>query len=620
MALITPNDGIGYDPTSYDGDLIESNRSIILSATKDSLDQPPAEVAEGEDTVDETTMSIASTVDVDNTSCYLRRFAVKFALEKRKHEEVETIFVKINKYKMDQDVIYTGHGSHDRARIVDVYYEDNNKPRYNIELCDGYIEAHVGEDQLERLDKTKDYGIDENTSAPPIPTLRQHKDYATSKVVNFESNPTLLFSSLYNGDYEAAKDRLASHPEEASIWVVRYSTHSNQQNADHEHCSTHQSIRWKLLPLHLFIILAGSHDYNHLDSDEALMLGAAAPPLELLTALISAYPHATKCIDDQHMIPLYASIRGHSSPRIIQALINASPESVSWKDVKGRDAFVLLDQVFKRLMKQAVVNAEEGDETHDALKIREWKQEVLNLLNDVTLRNTPTEISNPFDEKVNSPRQIHRLQMNNNLFDTEQALNEMEPNITCKEQGNSDYLQLQFTRDESTVTKDITPCSTMTSTTEVTTPTSVDNKKESSKAPEAVASMNWEARCQMLELESCDSEDRADTLVPSDRAVTTLEGADSSSIFRAREAQHEETVRRSNVVTGSSGSNISQYPAKNTENVSKGAEVSVFDSSTILAAIFSYDSEDEGHPNAVCPNAFAKEAMPPMSGRMSNLP
>jgi hypothetical protein len=104
------------------GDLVEINRSIIAIATKDSLDQPVEYIADAKEHVDESSMSIASTVDVDNTSCYLKRFADKFAHEKQRHEEVHTMFVKINKYKMGQEVIY---GNSDRAIIVDVYYEDN---------------------------------------------------------------------------------------------------------------------------------------------------------------------------------------------------------------------------------------------------------------------------------------------------------------------------------------------------------------------------------------------------------------------------------------------------------------------------------------------------------------
>jgi hypothetical protein len=103
------------------------------------------------------------------------------------------MFVKINRYKMGQEVIY---GNSDRAIIVDVYYEDNSLPRYNIELSDGYVEAHVCEDQLARLDKTKDGSQFENSRGrmPRISTLDSQSRVAP-KVVDFESS-TLLFSYL----------------------------------------------------------------------------------------------------------------------------------------------------------------------------------------------------------------------------------------------------------------------------------------------------------------------------------------------------------------------------------------------------------------------------------------
>ncbi|KAL3803928.1 hypothetical protein ACHAWO_013731 [Cyclotella atomus] len=563
------NDGNG--PMSRpDGDLVENNRSIIATATKDSLDQPAEQIADTKELLDESSMSIASTVDVDNTSCYLKRCAYKFAHEKRKHEAgVHTMFVKINKYKMGQEVIYTGHGSSDRAIIVDVHYEDNNLPRYNIELIDGYVEAHVGEDQLARLDKTKDGNHFKVSRAPRIPTLCDSQSKVASKVVDFDSKSTSLFSHLYCGDYKEARSSLVSHPDEACVWVIRYRKPDGEDPNSRTGAQLHKSIRWKLLPLHIFIILSGSHDYT--DGREE----GAAPPLELLKALIEAYPRATKCIDDQHMIPLHASIRGHSSPCIIQALVDASPDSVLWKDAKGRDAFALLEQVFKRLMSQAVINAEAESETDDALEIRKWKQEVLHVLTNATKCDQDnTQAADSLDLE----------------FDVKHVAEDEAPTSICKEldDGNAKYLQLCFSsNNESASTQDITPCSTMT-------PTSTDKEGRLTNNEDV---MNWEARCRMLELESYDSEDRNIPLTSdclgANTAVTILDDTTNSSfIFRNRESHHEESVRRSNLVAGSSDSNIAHFASENARGEPIAAHDTTFDSSMMLASIFSY--EDEG--------------------------
>ena len=88
----------------------ETNRSIIATATTDSSDQPATEDISHESPA----VPVASTVDIDNTSCYLKRYADKYACEKYQHKaKVRTTFVRINKYKLGQVVVYTGHGSRD---------------------------------------------------------------------------------------------------------------------------------------------------------------------------------------------------------------------------------------------------------------------------------------------------------------------------------------------------------------------------------------------------------------------------------------------------------------------------------------------------------------------------
>jgi hypothetical protein len=405
---------------------------------------------------------------------------------------------------------------------------------------------------------------------PRISTLDSQSRVA-SKVVDFESS-TLLFSHLYFGDYKEANSRLLSHPEDASVWVIRYQKPIEQNANGRTGALLQKCIRWKLLPLHLLVILSGSHD--HINGREE----GTTPPLELFKALIEAYPRATKCIDDQHMIPLHVSICSRSSPHIIKALVDTSPESVLWKDTKGRDAFVLLDKVFKRMMNQAVINAKADSETYDALKIREWKQDVLYILSNAAKYNQAnTQTANTFDVE-------------------HQSTEDKAPKSVCKELGdaNAKYLQLCFSSNESASTQDITPCSTMT-------PTSTGDKDGQVKNNEdGMTSMHWEARCRMLELESYDSEDRGMDYIGTDAAVTILDHTTSSSIFRSREShQKESVVRRSNRVTDSSDSNIAQLAAENKGDGPKGAHESTFDSSMILDAMFSYEDNDENRLKSV---------------------
>ena len=429
---------------------------------------------------------------------------------------------------------------------------------YNIELHDGYIEAHVGEDQLERLDKTEDKS---EFLGPPIQVEEDNQLSSsaptTYKVVDFgESTP--LFSFLYCRDFEGAISRLESHPEEASVWVIRYGKSDD---------NSHRTIRWKLLPLHLFIMLVGSCDSK---------IAPGEPPMTLLTALLSAHSHATKCIDDQKLIPLHTSIRGQSSLCVIKALVEADRETIHWKDTKGRNAFVLLEQVFKRLMKHAVVNAKSGDECHDALKIREWKQNVFMLLTDANKESSvPNQESE--EEYLELPPKICRLKLEN--YEERNGVNTKHPGAIPSPSNIINFL---------------TPCSTMTTATETTTPTTSIDKDTQQPANEV--EMSWESRCRMLELESYDSEDKYDFTFPAAK-----EGTAAASIFRNRDANNsfEEAVRKSNFVVESECESEGKF---------KGANDTLVDSSLVLEAMFSYESEGGNNGNAGS-EAFAQDAM-----------
>jgi len=184
---------------------------------------------------------------------------------------------------------------------------------------------------------------------------------------------------------------LQSHPEEASIWVARYAKKSN---------GSHNNVRWQLLPLHLCIALGGAsndeatteEDDVPVDEKDEIMQTqeesneGKKPPFQLLTALLSVYPQATQCTDDQNMIPLHSAIRGSSSLPIIDKLLEVDPSSVYRKDVRGRNAFILVEKVFgKRIHKERVGNED---------KAREMKYaKLMDMLSDAARRvSSPTKL------------------------------------------------------------------------------------------------------------------------------------------------------------------------------------------------------------------------------------
>ena len=596
MLMLTNNQISREDHTA-------DNRSIVYAT--DSLDQPDESVETG----NASNMSIASTVDVDNTSCYLKRFANQFAQEVEKQGiGVQPIFVRINKFKLGQVVLYTGSSSYDQARIVDVYYESNSVPKYNIELSDGYIEAYVSEDQLERWDETK--------VLKKRDKFQIHYSPSHLTFVNFDSNPSThaLFSFLFSGEFNEAKNHLSTHPDEASLWVIRYGKSAHETSGGGNNHAPHNAIRWKLLPLHLFILLAGSHDDSYITGNTTKE--KPIPSIDLLAMLLTAYPDATKCIDDKHMIPLHSSIHCQSSPCIIKALIKVNPGSVLWKDTKGRDSFVLLNQVVKQQMKRAVINA--ADEAHAALRIENWKQEVLFLLSKASKHVSVTDSIILKDGEGN--HQPDDLRVPPKQTGNVKAAVTSSGSLGAKDKTAVEYLQLHFqSSNEIPATKDITPCSTMTSVTEFTTPTSTEN--ETHQYIDASAQnkliLNWETRCHMLGLESYDSCDKNNENMPfgdNNRGIeisTETQIKDSSSIFRDRMVHLDDAIEGCHFIADNHFDQevISRSSAKD--------KATVFDSSLILAAMFSYESEDDVQ-STVKSDVFSKDTILPIQATVSN--
>lgn len=363
---------------------LDEHRFVVAGATLDELDQKYETGSNNISRDDD--LSIASTVDVDNIHPYLMRYADMYAHDNSDASSVGTgpTFVDVkppSQFKEGQKVLYTGNNGPREAIIIKVLYDDENQSHYTIKMASGK-EKQTNSDKLNQHAITMG-ATDENGNVP-------------TKCVDFRTAPTPLFQSLYQSKWKEAEQRLRSHPEEASIWVARYAKKSNGSN-----------VRWQLLPLHLCIALGGASngeattEENNVpvdEKDEIMQTQEEStqeekegkkPPFQLLTALLSVYPQATQCTDDQNMIPLHSAIRGSSSLPIIGKLLEVDPSSVYKKDVRGRNAFILVEKVFgKRIHKERVGNED---------KAREMKYaKLMDMLSDAARRvSSPTKLLQP---------------------------------------------------------------------------------------------------------------------------------------------------------------------------------------------------------------------------------
>jgi hypothetical protein len=302
-------------------DEIDRHRSVVAAATIDEIEQRCED------------LSVASTVDADNTHPYLLRHADVYAqgVDAGSVDTPTFIGVKLSPkfkqaylFKEGQKVLYTSSSGPKEAIVMKVLYDTESQPYYEIKLVETDKEEATDSDKLDQ--KTTEGAVDKNGDS-------------LDKCVNFKTDPTPLFQSLYQGKWQDAEERLANYPEEATIWVARYGK-SNNGSYDEE------NVRWKLLPLHLLIAKLGLLEAKsdiHDDEDDAIQ---EEKTLKIIADLLSAYPQATQSRDDQNMIPLHQCIRGNCSLSIIDKLLAVDPSSVYTKDARGRNAFNLADKVY----------------------------------------------------------------------------------------------------------------------------------------------------------------------------------------------------------------------------------------------------------------------------------
>eukprot|EP00986_Skeletonema_menzelii_P008105 scaffold3323_cov132-Skeletonema_menzelii.AAC.8 len=368
----TKHDTCTMSPSSIDNveeaadmpfDSIGDHRVIVAAATLDELDRKPSNEVD----VADVSVSVADTEHADNTHPYLVRYADKYAHSQEFSDPDElnqagnTKFIKITR-SMDQGHFEKGEVViyHDKetntsyeATIVDVHYDERKKPHYDLMFKSDNNGDNDGKEDTVRL-SVRDGIKQQPKTLEAVSGTSSLNETSAVKCVNFDINPTSLFVAMYNGEWEAAQNRLVSNPEEASAWVARYNTDRDVIKV----------FRWRLLPLHLCVALSRSSDDNDGDQDENAPLDVPddekdeldqkendeikSPPRTLLVALLKAYPQATQCIDDQNLIPLHSAIRGNASLEVIEELLKVDPASVNCKDSRGRNAHVLAKKVFQK--------------------------------------------------------------------------------------------------------------------------------------------------------------------------------------------------------------------------------------------------------------------------------
>lgn len=123
------------------------------------------------------------------------------------------------------------------------------------------------------------------------------------RLCDYDTSATTLYEMLESSNWDEARSRCRSHPEEARTWIVRK--------------DKSLQVRWKLLPLHAAIIFQS--------------------PNFVVSSLLEKYPAAASRQDDQGMLPLHLAFRHKQEDEdLLELLLVQFPKAVIMKDRRDR--------------------------------------------------------------------------------------------------------------------------------------------------------------------------------------------------------------------------------------------------------------------------------------------
>jgi hypothetical protein len=145
------------------------------------------------------------------------------------------------------------------------------------------------------------------------------------KEVDYDVNPTLLYKFIEQREWGEALERCTVAPEEAATWVVRHQWKNKNVDEciDYEN-DTDKIVRWRMLPIHSAIIFKA--------------------PLDLVKAVLQAYPEGIHGPDDRKMLPIHLCCRHLTNLDVAKYLITTDKESLTRTDYKGRTPLVILKE------------------------------------------------------------------------------------------------------------------------------------------------------------------------------------------------------------------------------------------------------------------------------------
>jgi len=155
---------------------------------------------------------------------------------------------------------------------------------------------------------------------PYSPTTTSLRQAAEDLVCDYDQNVTPLYELLESSQWDQARLKSRTHPEQVQTWIVRR--------------DEKRTIKWKLLPLHAAVIFQA--------------------PIVVTEALLQEYPEAIEKRDDQGMVALHLAFRHTMDDTLMELLLHRHPSAISVQDKRGR---IPLDHAGERVFSGAFLKA-----------------------------------------------------------------------------------------------------------------------------------------------------------------------------------------------------------------------------------------------------------------------
>lgn len=166
--------------------------------------------------------------------------------------------------------------------------------------------------------------------------------YMLQEECDFDANPTSLYLSIEDGNWDVAEHLARNCPEEARTWVAKREeikskkkkaqkgTGENkgaaEEGKDNDESTSPKDtkVKWRMLPLHAAILFKA--------------------PTETIRALVQSYPDGCSCkCSPEKMLPVHVAIKNELPVEVVELMLMYYPDCLIDADVKGRTVFTLAE-------------------------------------------------------------------------------------------------------------------------------------------------------------------------------------------------------------------------------------------------------------------------------------